>query len=395
MAIRFRKSVKLAPGIRMNLSGGGLSWTLGPRGASIGIGKRGTYLNSGIPGTGLYARQSLSGGGSSSRRAPSKTASQTTLVSLTVTVSDDGNVTFTDVNGTPVSEELIEAAKKQKGDAIRALIQQKCDEINGQVEALGMLHMDVPPAHQQPTYTPQSFGIPQPSQQRPKTPGFFDKLFKSKLARIEAQNAAAHSAYLVKLAEWEKARTAFDAAENRKRELIEMAVAGKQESMETFLAEVLNDIVWPRETEVSFEVRNEGRELAFDVDMPELEDMPTKIASVPMRGYRLSIKDLSPTAVQKMYAQHVHSIGFRLLGEAFGMLPTIQRVILSGYSQRKSKATGHEADEYLFSVRVQRDQWTSIHFEALDSIDVQEALARFELQRQMTKTGIFTAVQPF
>ena len=56
MALRFRKSIKLAPGLRMNLSGSGASWTLGPRGASVGIGQRGTYLNSGIPGTGLLQR---------------------------------------------------------------------------------------------------------------------------------------------------------------------------------------------------------------------------------------------------------------------------------------------------------------------------------------------------
>lgn len=394
MAVRFRKSIKLAPGVRMNLSGGGLSWTLGPRGASIGIGKRGTYLNSGIPGTGLYTRQALSGGSSAPKTAARPTQ-QTTRVSLTVAVSDDGTVAFTDENGSPVSEEMIAAAKKQKGDAIRALIQKKCDEINGQVEALGMLHLDVPPAHQHPAYTPQAFDTPQPVPPRPKTPGFFDKLFKGRLVRIEDQNAAAHAAHLAELAGWQKARAAFDAAEDRKRELVVMAVAGNPESMETFFAEVLNDIVWPRETQVSFEVRDGGKELAFDVDLPELEDMPTKTASVPQRGYRLSVKDMSATAVQKMYAQHVHSIAFRLLGEAFGMLPTVQQATLSGYSQRKSKATGHEADEYLFSVQVQRGQWESINFGALDSIDVIESLSRFELKRQMTKTGVFTPIQPF
>lgn len=395
MAIRFRKSIKLAPGVRMNLSGGGLSWTLGPRGASIGIGKRGTYLNSGIPGTGLYMRQALSGDSSAPRQATARPTPQTTRVSLTAAVRDDGTVAFTDENGSPVSEEMIAAAKKQKGDAIRALIQKKCDEINGQFEALGMLHLDVPPAHQPPAYTPQAFGTPQPVPPRSKVPSFFDKLFKSRLSRIEAQNATAHAAYLADLAEWQKTRAVFEAAEDQKRELVEMAVAGNPESMETFFAEVLNDIVWPRETEVSFEVRDEGRELAFDVDLPELEDMPAKTASVPQRGYRLSVKELSSTAVQKLYAQHVHSIGFRLLGEAFGMLPTIQRVTLSGYSQRESKATGHEVDEYLFSVRVQRDQWESINFDALDSVDVIEALSCFEMKRQMTKTGIFTPVQPF
>lgn len=62
MAIRFRKSIKLAPGIRMNLSGSGVSWNLGPRGMSIGIGKRGTYLNAGLPGTCLSMRQALHSG---------------------------------------------------------------------------------------------------------------------------------------------------------------------------------------------------------------------------------------------------------------------------------------------------------------------------------------------
>ena len=60
MAIRFRKSFKLAPGVRMNLSGSGLSATFGPRGASVSVGKRGVHGNVGLPGTGLSMRQKLS-----------------------------------------------------------------------------------------------------------------------------------------------------------------------------------------------------------------------------------------------------------------------------------------------------------------------------------------------
>jgi len=60
MGIRFRRSIKLAPGLRMNFSGSGVSWTLGPRGLSMGIGKRGTFLNAGIPGTGFYSRERIS-----------------------------------------------------------------------------------------------------------------------------------------------------------------------------------------------------------------------------------------------------------------------------------------------------------------------------------------------
>lgn len=35
MGLRFRKSFKLAPGLRLNMSGSGFSWSVGPRGASI------------------------------------------------------------------------------------------------------------------------------------------------------------------------------------------------------------------------------------------------------------------------------------------------------------------------------------------------------------------------
>jgi hypothetical protein len=90
MALRFRKSIKLAPGIRMNLSGSGVSASLGPRGASVGIGKRGTFLNTGTPRTGLCARQSLASGGSS--RASSKAAApaEKANIKLTVAVEEDG-----------------------------------------------------------------------------------------------------------------------------------------------------------------------------------------------------------------------------------------------------------------------------------------------------------------
>lgn len=59
MAWRYRKYIKIAPGVKMNLSKGGVSATFGGKGASVSVGKNGAYLNTGIPGTGLYNRQKL------------------------------------------------------------------------------------------------------------------------------------------------------------------------------------------------------------------------------------------------------------------------------------------------------------------------------------------------
>ena len=64
MGFRFQKRFSILPGVRINLSKGGLSTSLGPKGADINIGKKGVTTSAGIPGTGLSWRQKLGGRGS-------------------------------------------------------------------------------------------------------------------------------------------------------------------------------------------------------------------------------------------------------------------------------------------------------------------------------------------
>ena len=54
MGFRFRKKVKIAPGIDLNLSKNGVSSTsIGKKGATINLSRRGIKQTIGIPGTGL------------------------------------------------------------------------------------------------------------------------------------------------------------------------------------------------------------------------------------------------------------------------------------------------------------------------------------------------------
>ena len=59
MGFRFQKRLSILPGVRINLSKGGLSTSLGPRGADINIGREGVTTSAGIPGTGLSYRSKL------------------------------------------------------------------------------------------------------------------------------------------------------------------------------------------------------------------------------------------------------------------------------------------------------------------------------------------------
>lgn len=61
MAFRFRRSIKIAPGVRVNLSKSGGSLSVGERGATLNAGKRGVYTTIGYPGIGLSYRQRVGG----------------------------------------------------------------------------------------------------------------------------------------------------------------------------------------------------------------------------------------------------------------------------------------------------------------------------------------------
>ncbi|MBA3966457.1 MAG: DUF4236 domain-containing protein [Nitrospirales bacterium] len=391
MGLRFRRSVKLAPGIRMNISGSGLSWTLGPRGASLGIGKKGTYLNSGIPGFGLYSRERLDSLGLQAHQR----AEPSSNVSITIGVTDDGEVYFHDMDGNPLPEHLIKSAKKQESDSIRELIKQKCEEINTQIEALGEIHVDTPSPDIKPQYQPQEFFEAPPIKPVPKNVGILGVLIKSRRKRIETDNLEREQQFEKDSAKWQETKRQFDQVELCRKGMIEHGIYSDVEVMEKFLEENLQSIIWPRETIVSTELLNGGKQVFIDVDLPEIEDMPNKTASAPQRGYKLSVKEMSIGKIQRLYMSHIHGVGYRIIGEAFSALPNAQEVVLSAYSQRADRSTGHVNDEYLYSVRVNRALWSRINFGNLQSLDVVDVLAQFDLRRNMTKAGSFKPIEPF
>jgi hypothetical protein len=59
MSLRFRRTVKLLPGVRLNLGLHGAGLSVGPRGLHVGVNRRGMYTRAGIRGSGLYAMRHI------------------------------------------------------------------------------------------------------------------------------------------------------------------------------------------------------------------------------------------------------------------------------------------------------------------------------------------------
>ena len=76
MGLRFRKSIKLMKGVRLNLSSHGVSLSLGQSPLTLSVGNKGVYATSSLPKTGLSYRQKLFGGSSMKSLNPQLSSSQ-------------------------------------------------------------------------------------------------------------------------------------------------------------------------------------------------------------------------------------------------------------------------------------------------------------------------------
>lgn len=315
-------------------------------------------------------------------------------VSVSVTLEDDGNLTFRDADGNPLSASLINSAKRQKGLEIRRLIEETAAKLNAVNESLTQLHHYTPSPDKIEKYQRKEFEEIEPPRPKPKQVGLFAWLF-GKRRKIEDENERSLVTYRESLEIWKNNRAAFDAQQTAEEQRFNERLHTDGDFMEAVLENNLSAIIWPRETEISFDISPQLDLVSIDVDLPEVEDFKSKVASVPSRGYKLNLKELKDKDQQKLYAKHIHGVGFRIVGEVFATLPTVQTIALSAYTQRIEPATGNVVDTYVYSVRVPRQRWRTINFSKLEVVDVVEAFERFELRRKIALNGSLESITPF
>lgn len=391
MGFRFRKSVKIMPGVRVNFSKSGASWSLGGKGASINVGPRGVYGNVGIPGSGISFRERLDKPG---QRSTSSRAAETVDLALRLSIGDDGYPSVGYQDGRPLEPGVEKVVKKQITPHLRQLVADAAAQEAQVANELLELHLLTPSPMGTLEFRPEPFLEREPYREPLQTPGFWARLLPPLKRKVEAKNEVSVAAYERAVAAWQSQREAHEQRQESRRRVVDGIKSGELNKMEAALEELLSRLNWPRETLVNFQMSSASK-LLLDVDLPEIEDLPTRSATASAKCDRLLYKDLSETAKRSNYVQHVHSIGFRLVGEAFAALPTLESIVVSGYSQRPDKKTGHINDDYLYSAIVRRDLWQQGNFTNLRSLDVVAAFERFELRREMSKTGVFKPVAPF
>jgi len=90
--MRFRKSIQICKGLKINLSKSGVSATVGGRGLSFNLGSKGVFMNTSLPGTGLYDRKKLFGPEKKARKPAATREQEIALPSFSLKLEEDGNV---------------------------------------------------------------------------------------------------------------------------------------------------------------------------------------------------------------------------------------------------------------------------------------------------------------
>lgn len=406
MAYRFQRRITLAPGIRINVSKRGLGFSVGPRGASLSLGPRGVHGHAGIPGTGLSFRQKLdtqgrkqsrrSGTGASSKASAELETmlSEGASLSIQLDVGDDGRLSYFHADGTPMSDAEARVLRRHAASSLREQLRAHCQRLNEDLDRMGRLHEQTPIPDVM-GYEARDYPEPPPPPATLDHPEWWQRLWPAARQRLEEENRLRQARFEEAYRAWEWRKAQHDAAEFGRHQRETESVWHDVDAMEQTLRERLEEIDWPRETVIDFDLGRDDRSIALDIDLPGEDEMPDRYWTVPAKQLRLTPRTLSATGQRKLYRDHVHGIAFRVLGAVFARLPSVQEARLSGYRQLADPATGGERDQYLYSVKVTRQQWERIEFGRLEHVDPVAAMETFVLRRDMTKTGIFRDIEPF
>lgn len=366
MGLRFRKSIKIAPGVRINLGTKSAGISIGTNGCRYSLntsGRRTTTI--GIPGTGI----SYSHSSSVTKKSPSRS-----------------------YNSSAYSQRA--AIQQQKQQAKLAELQEnelEVKEYENYIDLIQNVHREC----ERPVYwtkiansvEPFNKNVAGPEEHKAIEayenfkPTFIEKLFKNngekRKSKLQSQIAEAKNKDTELYQNWEES-VVFA------KKILSGDIDSYYEAITT--SNPFEDLV---EFGSGFEFGTENPdsiEIEFMVKSEKV--IPEKSKSLTKTG-KVSEKKLTKTAYYDMTQDYVCSCSIRLARELFALLP-VNTVLVHATDQILNTATGHYEEPTILSVRFTRDKFSNINFNKIDASDFTES---FEHNMKFKKTSGFNPVE--
>ncbi|SOB98595.1 uncharacterized protein DUF4236 [Ureibacillus xyleni] len=353
MGFNFRKSVKIAPGVRLNVGKKSSSISFGSNGLRYSIssnGKRRTTV--GIPGSGI-SYSTTSGG--KTYKSPAYQKRQT--------------------------------LKQQQMQEKKELARYEVEMYLYTCEVLKSIHIeaDDPVNWSEFAISPPPFQIDEvgPNEQLALQtlsnykPGFFERLFKNdKKESLEDAVLLARKQDEQSYEDWQKLKT-----------LSERILTGDLDAYMQVIEEMdpLNDL---SEFGSGFEIGcNDSTTLFVTFDVHSKSVIPTMEKSLTKAG-NLSVKKLTETKYFDLQQDYVSSCTIRIARDLFALLP-IETAYVHAYDEQLNTENGHVEKFCILSVKFDRSTFETLNFY---NIDPSDALNNFKHNMKFRKTLGFSEV---
>lgn len=424
--MRYRKSVKISKGVRVNFSKSGISTTVGGRGMSVNTGKNGTYLNTGIPGTGLYDRQKI--GGDNAAYKNSSGSSYTISEVINLKLDDNGVITFYDASNNiiddPVKIRKIKSTPAFKAERER-MMKVRFDEVSAENEKFVNIYQLAPNVCSEKNYLDISKTI---TLRKYKKEVFAEvmptKIQIEEILKGEAENniktwkfwtvKKQREAYVSERLDlrfdeakkkWQQEKESFEKKQeqieearnkaylseyNAAKDRIDRIIEGNSEYIEKEIENWLTTVTLPVEFNMQFEYYNNA--LYIDLDLPEIEDLPQEKAVVLTSGTTKK-KSKTQKELKEDYINCVFGLAIFFSANLFNVSPQVKEVVISGYTQRSTTKVTEAKDEYIYSIRFIRELFEKKRIE-----DIKLPLdfcMEFENRCNITSTLLLKKIEPF
>ncbi len=378
--MRFRKSVSLMKGVKLNASKSGVSFTVGGKGISLNVGKKGVFLNTSIPGTGLYDRKRIDtlitdklGIGKKKKTA----AKEEKLPDFTMTLNDEGEVVIENEKGNKITSETTLRAIRQTEEykeTYAELMDAYLKQINAATEAFTHIYklsadVSATGAHKAGEISVpkgQVFEEPKPTRESilPALEAEAEKeaerfpFYSRKLKKRQYVQQQMEAFYARALDEWEARKAAFE-GENDDLSMSLPASASANEALtpdfiEKQIESWLSTLELPVDFSLQYDYDENSGVLWVDLDVPEIEDVPTEKA-VEYKSGQVKAKEKSQKELRQDYVTCVFGLAVFFASYLFCLSPHIGQQVISGYTQRRDDRSGEMTDNYIYSIVFDRD----------------------------------------
>ncbi|MCQ6276231.1 DUF4236 domain-containing protein [Bacillus sp. V3B] len=360
MGLRFRKSFKIAPGVRLNVGKKSAGLSFGVNGLRHSINSSGRRMSSvGIPGTGLSYVTTKSG-------KPYKSKAYQTHKNLQAQ-----------------QKQLLKEQEKEQAQYEVELFENQCElvksihiECDDNVDWMSILN----------TSPPYQLGEPGPKEREAQyqydhyKPGFFERVFN----KDEEQYALLSEQIQQAKVEDEKAYKEWE-------ELIELAKSVQTGDIDTYfkVIEEMDPLGDLSEFGSGFELSTDApsyMEVEFDVHSNHI--IPTEEKKLTKTG-KLSVRQMTKTRYYGLLQNYVCSCILRIARDLFALLP-LQTVVIHAFDEQLNTATGHEERLLILSVKIDRDILEGLNFE---NIDCSDSMNNFPHHMKFRKTKGFDLVE--